>query len=161
MSGAVVEYKKSCDNLAKFFSSSQIDEKAVLSNIGGVMVAQTRDRLETTKKSPSGKSWVAWSEKYKKTRHGNQGLLNNMGDLTQSIAFNVNGDTLYVGSDLSYAGTHNYGDNSRITRKLKNGGRSRPFNRNIPRREFLGMSKSNEVKIYTELDDYMNSLLKV
>ena len=144
MSGAV-EYKKGGDNLAKFFNSSQIDEKAVLSNIGVLMVAQTRERLETTKKSPSGKSWKKWSDKYKKTRKPNHSLLSNEGELTQSIAFNISGNELQVGSDLIYAGTHQYGNPDR----------------NIPQREFLGMSKQNEVEIYTELDDYMNSLLKV
>lgn len=140
--GAVVQVDKSGDNLQKFFTS-KVDHEELLGNIGVLVVSQTRERLETTKADPSGNKWVAWSEKYAKKRHSGQSLLSNEGDLIQSIAFNVHGDELMVGSDLIYAGTHQYGNPKK----------------NIPQREYLGLSTENEAEIEDELKKYLEGIL--
>lgn len=119
-----------------------INKRKILENVGVLVVGQTQHRIEQEKASPDGEKWQEWSETYAKTRHSGQSLLQSEGDLVQSIAYQVHGNELEVGSDEVYAGTQNYG----LPEK------------NIPARQFLGLSLGNEKEIQQEIKEIIEGL---
>jgi len=98
----------------------------LLEVVGATVESQTRRRIESEKRDPSGQRW--------KRRAGGRGrhpLLERSGALVDSITFAVHGDVVEVGSNLIYARTHQRGDQRR----------------RIPARAFLGLSEANKVQI--------------
>ena len=86
------------------------DHKAeLLESIGAVVERQTRGRISDEKTAPDGTPWAPWSTDYAKTRHGNQSLLSGVGDLRDSIEFQVQRNSVRGGSALAYAGVHQDG----------------------------------------------------
>ncbi|UQY80121.1 phage virion morphogenesis protein [Candidatus Hepatincola sp. Av] len=59
------------------------------------------------------------------------------------VSNKIYGDELIIGTDLIYGGTHQYGN----------------FNKNIPKREYLGLSTANEAEIEKELTEYLEEIL--
>jgi phage virion morphogenesis protein len=130
-------------------SHAEFDE--VLDIVGGLVESQVRRRIQDEKTDPEGGRWAPWSESYERTRHGNQSLLQNEGDLLDSIQYLIRGDELEVGSNLVYAATHQFGD-----RRLAFG--RTPVT--IPARPYLGLSNENEAEIVGVLTDFLDDLAR-
>jgi phage virion morphogenesis protein len=114
------------------------DFTELLESIGGMVETQTDVRIKTQKASPDGTKWPELSPEYKK-RKKKGGILELEGDLRISIVSLVTGQTsVEVGTNLVYAATHQFGDPSR----------------NIPQREFLGLSPDNEEAINRLLEEW-------
>ena len=104
---------------------SRLDTQRLLTQVGGELEAQTRERLSETKTAPDGKPWKPWSRRYAARAKPNAKLLERTGKMIDSIAFEVGGDAVTVGSNMVYAATHQFGRG------------------NIPARPFLGVSDEN------------------
>jgi phage virion morphogenesis protein len=75
--------------------------------IGEQQVASAKRRIRQTKKSPEGKPWQPWSQKYAKTRKRQHSLLIASGALRDSITHHVlSPGEVEVGSNLDYARAH-------------------------------------------------------
>jgi phage virion morphogenesis protein len=125
---------------AKLRALSDPQYNELLQQIGGLVESQTRTRIQSEKQSPSGEAWKAWSEKYARTRHGGHSLLQNEGDLLDSIQWAVSGDSVEIGSNLVYAATHQHGRGA------------------IPARPYLGLSDEDQVEIADVIDDWLKTL---
>lgn len=110
------------------------DVPAFLDVMGALLESQTRARISEDKKSPDGRAWPEWSDAYAETRHGGHSLLENDGHLIGSIHYIVEGDTVWVGSELIYAATHQFGSRDET----------------VPARAFLGLSAANEADLLEE-----------
>lgn len=106
--------------------------------------SQTRRRISQEKSSPDGTAWDAWSSAYEQTRHSGHSLLENEGDLVDSIISGVDGIDAIWGSNLVYAAAQNFGYE-------KNG---------LPAREFLGLSEENRQYMAEIIDDWLDSFLE-
>lgn len=84
--------------------------RGLLRRFGAEVETQTKDRIQTKKRSPGGIPWQPWSPAYAATRHANHSLLINRGHLQNSIAWRLAGDTVRIGSPLSYARKHQLGE---------------------------------------------------
>jgi phage gpG-like protein len=77
-----------------------------------------------------------------------------MGHLVNSFTSSVSGNEVEIKSIEPYAATHQYGDNRSITRKTKKGS-SKPYNRNIPARPFMGVNEEDKVAIVHTVVNYL------
>ncbi len=112
----------------------------LLDAIGALIVSQTEDRIARTKTSPGEIPWPALSTAYAKRKKKGGGILELSGDLRDSLVHLVTGKTsVRIGTNLIYAATHQFGDPSR----------------NIPQREFLGISAMNEMKINELVEEWV------
>ncbi len=109
----------------------------LLEDVGAIVESQTRRRLGQEKKSPDGKSWKKWSDKYARTRNSGHKLLENKGHLMDSLDFKVIGTEVHIGSNLIYSATHQMGRG------------------NIPARPFLGISPENKNEINQVINDWL------
>ncbi len=116
------------------------DRRKLLDVIGATVESQTRRRIQEDKTDPEGIAWPAWSERYKKTRHANQSLLEGEGDLLASISYQLSEDEVEIGSNLIYAATHQMGDDER----------------NIQARAYLGLSADDESEVEGVVDDFIS-----
>jgi phage virion morphogenesis protein len=98
-----------------------------------LLESQTRRRIGSEKRAPSGRAWEAWSDRYAATRTGTQSLLMSDGHLHDSIESLVTPDKVTWGSNLVYASTHQDGTDD------------------VPARPFLGLSRDNAREIDAEL----------
>ena len=64
-------------------------QRELLESVGALVESQTRQRIQENKTRPDGKAWAKWSERYGRTRNGGQSLLQNEGDLLDSIQYLV------------------------------------------------------------------------
>ena len=85
------------------------DLPAALKPIGALVESATRRRIETEKKGPHGERWPAWSEGYAKSRKKGKSRLRSSGALLDSIQYQVQGDSVVIGSNLEYAAIHQFG----------------------------------------------------
>lgn len=124
---------------------SRIDTRDLLEVVGAVAESQVRRRLSDEKTTPDGTPWPVLDDDYAEWKRtvSSGGLLQLRGDLTDSIQYFVNGDDLEVGSNLAYAATHNYGDDSR----------------GIPAREYLGLSTGNVDELEEVVVDWLREEL--
>ncbi|AZQ10160.1 phage virion morphogenesis protein [Shewanella khirikhana] len=149
---------------------------ALLDTLGAVVESQTRRRIADEKTSPDGESWPDWSAAYAKTRHGNQSLLRGNGDLLDSIQYLVEKDQVRVGSPLPYAAVHQDGFSGAVqvdahTRLITQAfGKALAFPvhqsvaafsrmMNIPKREFLGLSRDNQTEVYAVVGNFWQELM--
>lgn len=105
--------------------------------------SQTRRRISEEKASPDGTAWDVWSSSYAKTRHSGHSLLENEGDLVDSIISGVEGNDAVWGSNLVYAAAQNFGYD-------KTG---------LPAREFLGLSEENKKDMAAIIDDWLDDVM--
>ena len=103
--------------------------------------SQTRRRISEEKSSPDGTAWDVWSSPYAKTRHSGHSLLENEGDLVDSIVSSADGIEAIWGSNLVYAAAQNFGY------------------KNLPAREFLGLSEENRHDMTAIIDDWLDDLM--
>lgn len=104
---------------------------SLLEAIGADLESGTRKRLSVTKTDPAGAPWAPWSPAYAARRPQKGGILDLDGALIDTIAYELEGEGLSVGSPLIYAMTHQAGD----------------LGRGIPQRAFLGISDEDEAAI--------------
>lgn len=105
------------------------------------MESQTRRRIQVEKTAPTGEPWEPWSLNYAMTRHANHSLLRDRGGLLDSIVTQTDLLGATVGSNLTYAATHQFGSGD------------------VPARPYLGISDENAVDLEqlaaVWLDDYV------
>ncbi|HMI89803.1 MAG TPA: phage virion morphogenesis protein [Polyangiales bacterium] len=95
--------------------AAQADLFPLLDSIGQQQEDSARRRITETKRSPDGKRWAPWSERYRKTRKSHHSLLRSTGALVDSLDHQVEGDVVVVGSNLKYAGVHLFGSEDEHT----------------------------------------------
>lgn len=154
------------------------DHKAeLLESIGAVVESQTRRRISDEKTAPDGSAWTPWSAAYQKTRHGNQSLLQGEGALLDSIEYQVQRNSVRVGSALAYAGVHQDGFSGqvqvpahirRITQAFGKalkfpvyssvGGFTRQME--MPARPYLGLSSDNQTELLAVIGDFWQDVMK-
>lgn len=147
----------------------------LLDSLGAVVESQTRRRIADEKTAPDGSSWEAWSPGYAATRHGNQSLLQGLGDLLDSIQYQVERNQVRIGSPLAYARALQEGFDGTVTipahvRRITQAfGKTlsypvyqsvSSFTRamNMPAREFLGLSRDNQTEVYSVLGAFWQGL---
>ncbi|MBR0573687.1 MULTISPECIES: phage virion morphogenesis protein [Pasteurellaceae] len=104
----------------------------LFAGIGDTLIASTKERLDTTKRSPEGKSWEQLSPEYaafKNRVKPNVGLLRFNDDLMSSIIRNVSPSELKIGTNMEYA------------RRMQFGGGG------VKARPFLGISTDDNKEI--------------
>lgn len=149
----------------------------LLDGLGAVVESQTRRRIADEKNAPDGQPWVDWSADYANTRHGNQSLLQGDGDLLDSIQYVVEQNQVRIGSPLAYAQVHQDGFSGSVqvdahTRLITQAfGKALAFPvyqsvgaftrlMNIPKREFLGLSRDNQQEVYAVLGSFWQDLMR-
>ncbi|HHC6515887.1 TPA: phage virion morphogenesis protein [Vibrio parahaemolyticus] len=148
----------------------------LLDAMGAVVDRQTRRRIANEKTAPDGTPWPDWSPEYKKTRHGNQSLLQGGGGLLDSITYVVQRNQVRIGSPLPYSRVHQDGFSGAVqvdahTRLVTQAfgkvlaspvrASVNAFTRqmNIPQREFLGLSSDNQQEVFAVIGDFWKELL--
>jgi phage virion morphogenesis protein len=126
---------------ARLNELANLDYGSLLEGLGAEVESQTRRRIGQERTSPDGDPWVPWSERYARTRHAGQNLLQGEGDLLDSIAYQVGANEVEIGSPLIYAGVHQEGWED------------------IPAREHLGLSPENEADLAALIDDFIDAAL--
>ena len=120
---------------------SSINATPVMTVLGRLLEEQTVSRIKDEKSAPNGGAWPQWSPRYEAKRHSNQSLLENEGHLVDSIQSVEGRDSIEVGTNLVYARRHQYGDPKK----------------NIPQRQFLGVSSGNSYELQKTLEDWFYS----
>ncbi len=136
--------------------------------IGALLESSTRLRF-TTKLSPEGTPWPAWSRGYAAKRPPGKSLLLDSGGLADSVQYETTKDTITIFEPMEHANTHQHGDQRLITirphrRRITQAfGKSLKFpvitdvgtrqqKRNIPPRPSLGMSADDVAEIERLVD---------
>lgn len=147
MDGATLLYDFSGVNaLAKRVAKiGELDRFRLLDAVGATVESQTRRRIGEDKEGPDGAPWPDWSDRYAKSRHGNQSLLESEGYLLASLGYAVSlgAGQVEVGSNLVYAATQQFGDDKR----------------NIPERPYLGLSSDDEDEVDAVVRDFLLKVL--
>jgi len=115
----------------------------VMEVAAAILESQTRRRIDKEKTEPVGERWVEWSEKYRRTRHGNQSILVSSGSLLDDIASEADTKSASAFTSMIYGPTHQFGDEDR----------------NIEARPFLGVSKDNVNEIENAVSDWLQETL--
>lgn len=154
------------------------DHKAeLLESLGAVVESQTRRRISDEKTAPDGSAWTPWSTAYQKTRHGNQSLLQGEGALLDSIEYQVQRNSVRVGSALAYAGVHQDGFSgsvqvpAHIRRITQAFGKALKFpvyssvgaftrQMEMPARPYLGLSSDNQTELLAVIGDFWQDVMK-
>jgi len=120
------------------------DAEPLFDEIGGIMVASTQHNFESGK-SPDG---VAWIPSERALAEGGQTLIDK-GILLSSITHDAGPDYAEWGSNLVYAGIHQFGG------ETGRGGATK-----LPAREYLGIGIGDEFAIVAAAEDYLGELLR-
>jgi phage virion morphogenesis protein len=147
MSGATVSVEAAGLNKLDAFIGRLTDTyfDPLLDSIGALIVSQTEERIARTKTSHGEVPWQALSPAYAKRKKKGGGILELNGDLRDSLVHLVTGKTsVQIGTNLIYAATHQFGDPKR----------------NIPQREFLGLSAMNEMEINELVEEWVTQQTK-
>ena len=134
----IEEIKKLQDKLKNLKLSSS-EEKDILEAIGTEIETQIEERFEN-QRDVSGNKWKDISQKTREyyNKKGIVGsILSRTRQLRDTIESQVNNSQLLTGATKVYAAVHNFGDDSR----------------NIPQREFLGLSSDNYADIENIIDE--------
>lgn len=115
-----------------------------LAQIGGLIESQTRRRFDE-RTSPDGDPWAPWSKGYKKKTGKAQTLLVATGAFRDSMAWDLNGEELRVGSNLVYAALHQFGGTDDMA----------PGPAAVPARPVLGVSDENAREIEEAMADWI------
>lgn len=121
-----------------------------LANIGGLIQSQTERRIEEDRASPEGEAWVPWSETYAASRHKGNRLLQASGAFRDSIAWDLTGDELRVGSNMVFAALHQFGGTDDMA----------PGPAAVPARPYLGLSAADIQEIEDAMGDWIASVMQ-
>lgn len=119
----------------------------LLTQAGGIAESGVRQRLDEGKAAPDGTPWAKWSDRYAKTRKSSQSLLVGEGNLTDSIAYEVNaaGTEVAVGSNRIYAAIQQFG--------------GAEVGIDIPARPYLGLSEQDTADILAAINAFVDARL--
>lgn len=117
-----------------------------LANIGGLIESQTRNRFDE-RTSPEGEAWTPWSDSYRMSRKKGQTLLVASGAFRDSMAWDLTGEALRVGSNMVYAALHQDGGTSDMP----------PGPAAVPARPVLGVSDENAREIEIAMSDWIEA----
>lgn len=120
-----------------------------LANIGGLIENQTKARFDE-RRAPEGEAWAPWSETYAAGRHKKQSLLVASGAFRDSIAWDLTGDALRVGSNMVFAALHQFGGTDAMA----------PGPAAVPARPLLGLSRENIDEIEDAMADWIDGVLQ-
>ena len=120
-----------------------LDRRALLDDIGSVLENSARERIQVSRQGPDGEPWALWSERYDKGRSSGKNLLQDGGDLLDSLDHEATASEVAIGSNLEYAATHQFGDPER----------------NIPARPYLGISKDDDLQIQDLVIGHLEGVL--
>ena len=126
---------------------TSVDYSDLLEQIGGTVESQTRRRLSEEKEAPDGSAWKPLSDDWaaRKSERSSGGMLEYQGHLLDSIAYQVNGDEVEIGTGLIYGAIHQLG--------------GEPVGKPIPARPYLGLSSDNETELNEVIEAWLNQLL--
>ncbi|MCF5718710.1 phage virion morphogenesis protein [Aeromonas veronii] len=124
--------------LAKLYQKTG-DLSEPLADIGEGLRLSHRDRWDA-QESPEGEPWAPLSDKYRarKPRHADEVLRLN-DDLRDTLAYQVDPQTLYFGTPMVYGAAHQFG---------------RP-EINLPERRALGLSEGDKQSVLETLEGYL------
>lgn len=130
------------------------ETEPLMTNIGGILEASTRERIEETKTSPDGAAWPP-------NRAGTSTLLESGRHLRDSVASIASSVQVETGSSWEYAHVHQ--DGAVITPSAAKrlhfvvGGRHVSAAKvTIPARPFVGMSADDERKVDRLVTDFLS-----
>ncbi|MEX2475058.1 phage virion morphogenesis protein [Marinobacter sp.] len=126
--------------------------------MGAYLVRKTKDRFRA-EESPDGTPWAPLSQEttlsegnpFSKRKNRDK-VLTESGDLMGLLRFQVDGNTLEVGSNQPYAAMMHFGG--------KTSPRSMIPNATVPARPFLGVSDDDSAHILKLVERYVGNLLK-
>lgn len=127
--GTIVIGTRELERLAqRIKSAADTDLEEFLDAVGQTIEDAARRRITDTKQAPDGTRWKPWSQRYAATRGPQHSLLRNEGHLADSMDHIVDGTTVFVGSNLVYAGRMLFGDDGFVG-PVRGGGRipARPY----------------------------------
>ncbi|WP_421780727.1 phage virion morphogenesis protein [Kiloniella litopenaei] len=134
-------------SLERLIEAANPDMPELLENVGAIIESQTKYRISDEKTSPSGEPWADWSEDYAKTRTSAHSLLEGEGFLYDSIAHEVLGDDVQIGSGMIYAAIQQFGGADV----------GKP---GLASREYLGLSEANKSEVLEFVEDYLAGRLE-
>lgn len=141
----IEEIKKLQDKL-KSLKLSSSEERDILEAIGTEIETQIEERFEN-QRDVSGNKWKDISQKTKEYYNKKVivgSILSRTRQLRDTIESQVNNGQLLTGATKVYAAVHNFGDDSR----------------NIPQREFLGLSSDNYADIENIINEFLENSIK-
>lgn len=114
------------------------DLRPALRNVGEMLLLSTDERFEK-EIDPSGEPWQAntpFTISQKRALGRIEKILQSTGRGRSSIAYQVTRDTLTIGTNVSYMRKHQLGIN-------------------VPKREFLGLSKEDNEELMVILEEFV------
>ena len=141
-----IEEIKKLQNKLKSLKLSSSEERDILEAIGTEIETQIEERFEN-QRDVSGNKWKDISQKTREyyNKKGIVGsILSRTRQLRDTIESQVNNSQLLTGATKVYAAVHNFGDDSR----------------NIPQREFLGLSSDNYADIENIINEFLENSIK-
>lgn len=150
MSGAAMEFRSDVRGtdivsrrLEKMLRGVE-NKEPLMDELGALMVASTINNFENSK-SPDGISWIV---SLRALIEGGKTLIDKA-LLMGSITHIPGNDQVEWGSNLAYAGIHNFG-----------GEAGRDGATELPARTYLGISISDEIAITDTAEDYLQDLMR-
>lgn len=147
-----IEIQRRLGDLVHAFS----DLKPLMEGIGITLESATIDRFDT-ETAPDGKRW---KPSLRAKVEGGK-TLTDRGLLRQSVHSVAGSDNVEVGTNLIYAGVHQFGATIRaktaagLRFRLPGGlGYRRVMEVEIPARPFLGLSRDDESEVLAQIEDY-------
>lgn len=116
--------------------------------IGNYLVGETQDRIKR-ETSPDGtrfQSLAAATTKRKAAKGKIRKILQEEGNLVGTIAAQVQGEGVAIGSNLPYSAIHQFGGKAGKARKVT-----------IPARPYLGTNEVDEEEIASLIEDHLMS----
>lgn len=133
------------------------DLKPVLNGIGQILVANTQLRF-VDQKGPDGNPWTALSAvtlaRRRKEGKGAQ-ILRDTGRLASSIAYTASNGSLDLGTNVIYAGTHQFGANKGSYGRTRRGAPI-PWG-DVPARPIFGYTDQDEQDVLELINRYLNA----
>jgi len=172
-------------NAVKALQRALADKRPILRQIGEELVASTDERF-VSMQSPDGAPWKPLHPRTIRQKRNKNKILTERGLLRGSIHYELNGDTLEVGTDRKYGAIHQFGgvvkipartQTVKVGTKGKNKGRfmkakskaahaiERTFtipahDVTIPARPFLGLSAEDEQAIQRIVEKRLRDALQ-
>lgn len=162
----LVQTKEQLDRLMRF------DRRELLQGLAVLGESQTKRRITDEKEAPDGSPWAAWSDSYAAQRPAGKSLLEDSGNLLDSITGVGDADAATWGSNLEYARIHQEGGKTSPHTIRPSDARALNipgvgFRRSakhpgsvIPARPYLGLSDANRNEIEAEVRAFFEDLLQ-
>lgn len=122
---------------------SKLRKSVLLDQLAELMLTQNRKRLDQEKESPDGEPWAPLSPEYAARKGGGE-ILEESGQLLDSIQAQSGSDGVSLGSNLVYAAVHLYGDEAR----------------GIPARPYLGFSDDDMVELGEVAESFLRGMFR-